>query len=79
MLDYPVFHHEISRVFVMGNFRQQLQLQPTKPQPFPYASQDVMLARQVLMNCVPSPNKSLPPPGCDGGDPWMIHKYLLLG
>ena len=41
--------------------------------------QDVMLARQVLMNCVPSPNKSLPPPGCDGGDPWMIHQYLQLG
>ena len=39
---------------------------------------DVMLARQVLMNCVPSPNKSLAPPGCDGGDPWMIHKYLKL-
>lgn len=38
---------------------------------------DVMLARQVLMNCVPSPNKSLAPPGCDGGDPWMIHKYLM--
>ncbi|CAJ1393827.1 unnamed protein product [Effrenium voratum] len=38
---------------------------------------DVMLARQVLMNCVPSPNKSLPPPGCDGGDPWMIHQYLM--
>ena len=37
-----------------------------------------MLARQVLMNCVPSPNKSLAPPGCDGGDPWMIHKYLKL-
>ncbi|CAK8985389.1 unnamed protein product [Durusdinium trenchii] len=37
---------------------------------------DVMLSRQVLMNCVPSPNKSLPPPGCDGGDPWMIHQYL---
>jgi hypothetical protein len=41
-------------------------------------AKDVMLARQVLMNCVPSPNKSLAPPGCDGGDPWMIHKYLKL-
>mmetsp|Transcript_73780 Transcript_73780/g.173118 ORF Transcript_73780/g.173118 Transcript_73780/m.173118 type:complete len:396 (+) Transcript_73780:61-1248(+) len=39
---------------------------------------DVMLARQVLMNCVPDPtNTSVPPPGCDGGDPWMIHKYLM--
>ena len=39
---------------------------------------DVMLARQVLMNCVPDPtaNVSAPPPGCNGGDPWMIHKYL---
>mmetsp|Transcript_16645 Transcript_16645/g.31492 ORF Transcript_16645/g.31492 Transcript_16645/m.31492 type:complete len:396 (+) Transcript_16645:73-1260(+) len=39
---------------------------------------DVMLARQVLMNCVPAPdNASNPPPGCDGGDSWMIHQYLL--
>ena len=39
---------------------------------------DVMLSRQVLMNCVPAPdNASAPPPGCDGGDSWMIHKYLL--
>ena len=39
---------------------------------------DVMLARQVLMNCVPDPqNTSVPPPGCDGGDPWMIHQYLM--
>ena len=42
-------------------------------------TEDVMLARQVLMNRVPSPNKTLSPPGCDGGDPWMIHKYLQLG
>ena len=48
---------------------------------------DVMLSRQALMNCVPaSPmngsQKALlaaaqaPPPGCDGGDPWMIHEYM---
>ena len=37
---------------------------------------DVMLSRQVIVNCVPPHNKSKPPPGCNGGDPWMIHHYL---
>jgi len=37
---------------------------------------DVMLSRQVLMNCVPSHNASEPPPGCNGGDAWLIHHYL---
>jgi len=37
---------------------------------------DVMLGRQSVMNCVPAPDGISPPPGCDGGDSWMIHKYL---
>jgi len=37
---------------------------------------DVVLGRQAIINCVPDPNVSLPPPGCAGGDAWMIHKYL---
>jgi len=37
---------------------------------------DVMLSRQALMNCVPSRNETEPPPGCGGGDAWMIHHYL---
>ena len=38
---------------------------------------DAMLSRQALMNCVPSlQNASEPPPGCDGGDAWMLHTYL---
>lgn len=42
---------------------------------------DVMLSRQAVMNCVPAtPAKGEapgPPPGCGGGDPWMIHDYIL--
>eukprot|EP00440_Ansanella_granifera_P034603 gb/GFBE01037540.1/.p1 GENE.gb/GFBE01037540.1/~~gb/GFBE01037540.1/.p1 ORF type:complete len:390 (+),score=80.45 gb/GFBE01037540.1/:1-1170(+) len=38
---------------------------------------DVMLSRQVLMNCVPAADNKSSPPGCDGGDSWMIHKYLV--
>lgn len=37
---------------------------------------DVMISRQAAMNCVPSYNATEPPPGCNGGDPWMIHSYL---
>ena len=39
---------------------------------------DVMLSRQALINCIPddSRNKSKPPPGCNGGDAWMVHSYL---
>jgi len=37
---------------------------------------DVMLGRQAIMNCVPAADGEGPPPGCDGGDSWMIHKYL---
>eukprot|EP00965_Chrysotila_dentata_P074144 2448581-Pleurochrysis_carterae.AAC.1 len=38
---------------------------------------DVMLSRQALMNCVPGYNASKPPPGCGGGDPYLIHSYLM--
>jgi len=37
---------------------------------------DVMLSRQALMNCVPDPAGKGPPPGCTGGDAWMIHKFM---
>jgi len=37
---------------------------------------DAMLSRQALMNCVPDHNASLPPPGCNGGDAWMIQHHL---
>eukprot|EP00930_Biecheleria_cincta_P072045 TRINITY_DN5948_c0_g1_i2.p1 TRINITY_DN5948_c0_g1~~TRINITY_DN5948_c0_g1_i2.p1 ORF type:complete len:396 (-),score=37.62 TRINITY_DN5948_c0_g1_i2:149-1246(-) len=37
---------------------------------------DVMLSRQAIMNCVPAPDGHGDPPGCNGGDTWMIHKYL---
>mmetsp|Transcript_95534 Transcript_95534/g.270241 ORF Transcript_95534/g.270241 Transcript_95534/m.270241 type:complete len:397 (-) Transcript_95534:164-1354(-) len=37
---------------------------------------DVMLGRQSIMNCVPASNGTGPPPGCNGGDAWMIHKYM---
>lgn len=37
---------------------------------------DVLLSRQALLNCVPNPDDDGPPPGCNGGDPWMIHKYM---
>ena len=36
---------------------------------------DVMLSRQALMNCV-QVNSSEAPPGCNGGDAWMIHRHL---
>lgn len=36
---------------------------------------DVMISRQALMNCVPGADASAPP-GCDGGDAWMVHEYL---
>ena len=36
---------------------------------------DVQLSRQALLNCVPGPRAS-PPPGCNGGDAWMVHEYL---
>jgi len=38
---------------------------------------DVVLSRQAIMNCVPNPqDPSSSPPGCNGGDSWMIHAYL---
>jgi cathepsin X len=37
---------------------------------------DVLIGRQALMNCVPSPDGKGPPPGCNGGDAYMVHKYL---
>jgi len=37
---------------------------------------DVMLGRQAILNCVPAADGEGPPPGCNGGDSWMIHKYL---
>jgi len=38
---------------------------------------DVMLARQVVVNCVPSADGKGPNPGCNGGDAWMIHRHML--
>jgi len=37
---------------------------------------DVILGRQSIMNCVPDPAGEGPPPGCNGGDPWMIHTFM---
>jgi len=37
---------------------------------------DVMLSRQALMNCIPDASGQGPPPGCNGGDAWMIFKYM---
>mmetsp|Transcript_12882 Transcript_12882/g.37103 ORF Transcript_12882/g.37103 Transcript_12882/m.37103 type:complete len:406 (-) Transcript_12882:96-1313(-) len=38
---------------------------------------DVVLSRQALMNCVPdAKGPPHPPPGCNGGDSYMIHRYL---
>jgi len=37
---------------------------------------DVVLSRQALMNCIPDPEGAGPPPGCHGGDPLMIHKFM---
>ena len=38
---------------------------------------DVMLSRQAAMNCVPLLSApDMPPPGCNGGDPWSIHSYM---
>lgn len=36
-------------------------------------------SRQALMNCVPlvlEDGKKDPPPGCNGGDAWMILEYM---
>lgn len=38
---------------------------------------DIMLSRQAVMDCIPDPkNATAPPPGCMGGDAWMIHDYM---
>jgi len=37
---------------------------------------DVRLGRQSILNCVPDPEGKGPPPGCHGGSPDMIHKYM---
>lgn len=37
---------------------------------------DVILSRQALMNCIPDPEGAGPPPGCHGGDSYMIHKFM---
>jgi len=37
---------------------------------------DVMLGRQAVVNCVPAADGESPPPGCNGGDAYMIHQYL---
>mmetsp|Transcript_115956 Transcript_115956/g.328158 ORF Transcript_115956/g.328158 Transcript_115956/m.328158 type:complete len:393 (+) Transcript_115956:84-1262(+) len=37
---------------------------------------DVVLARQALLNCVPAADGVSPPPGCHGGDAWMIHRFM---
>lgn len=34
-----------------------------------------LYAKQALMNCVPGMGGG-EPPGCGGGDAWMIHSYL---
>eukprot|EP00933_Yihiella_yeosuensis_P081197 TRINITY_DN94760_c0_g1_i1.p1 TRINITY_DN94760_c0_g1~~TRINITY_DN94760_c0_g1_i1.p1 ORF type:complete len:392 (-),score=58.80 TRINITY_DN94760_c0_g1_i1:317-1492(-) len=38
---------------------------------------DFMLSRQAVMNCVPGKEPDKPPPGCDGGDSIMIHRYMV--
>jgi len=41
---------------------------------------DVMLSRQVAMNCVhglDDTEKKAAPPGCNGGDPWAIHSHMV--
>ena len=41
---------------------------------------DVMLSRQVAMNCVhglDDVEKNAAPPGCNGGDPWAIHSHMV--
>jgi len=38
---------------------------------------DVRLGRQSVVNCVPDPSGEGPPPGCNGGQPDMIHSYML--
>jgi len=37
---------------------------------------DVTLSFQALLNCVPPADGKGPNPGCNGGDAWMIHKYM---
>jgi len=37
---------------------------------------DILLSRQAVLNCVPGEDATLPPPGCNGGDAFQIHKYL---
>jgi len=36
----------------------------------------VRVARQAILNCVPDAEGKGPPPGCNGGDAWMIHEYI---
>ena len=41
---------------------------------------DIMLSRQVAMNCVHAlddPEKKKPPAGCHGGDAWAIHSHMV--
>jgi len=41
---------------------------------------DIMLSRQVAMNCVHAlddPHKKAAPSGCHGGDPWAIHSHMV--
>lgn len=37
---------------------------------------DIVLGRQTIINCVPDPAGQGPPPGCHGGDAWMIHSFM---
>jgi len=37
---------------------------------------DIILGRQSLLNCVPDPSGKHAPPGCNGGDPYMVHKFM---
>eukprot|EP00928_Gymnodinium_smaydae_P052268 TRINITY_DN3605_c0_g2_i1.p1 TRINITY_DN3605_c0_g2~~TRINITY_DN3605_c0_g2_i1.p1 ORF type:complete len:411 (-),score=72.21 TRINITY_DN3605_c0_g2_i1:228-1460(-) len=37
---------------------------------------DVILSRQSLINCIPDPSGEGPPPGCHGGDAYMLHKFM---
>merc|ERR1719422_1870051 len=37
---------------------------------------DVMLARQAMMNCIPPADGVGSPPGCHGGDAWMVWTFM---